>query len=292
MGATPAILQQLREQIEKLEAAPRELLLSLRTGVAQIDALNLFRFGAAIELSGETASGKTSLALKVLASATKEQRLVAWVDGPKEIYPPAAQSLGVDLSRLLIVRPGAPAKLVWSAVQLLRSGAFACVVLDVLHTGLKLSMVEAKKLLDAARLGGSMLLLLTSISNQAQGLPRVLMRSVSQGSSEPTFELQLPQRSVRVERTAYLRQTTETPAHAVETLIPTPKLSVVSLPQIKTNKDARLEQRYNRDGPGFHSGTRPGRDSALTIAPTQTAQLKIASPGDYLGRFGKFGRCA
>ena len=74
---------------------------------------------------------------------------------------PEVAALGVDLSRLLIVRPRAPAQLVWSAVQLCRSGAFSCVVLDLTHTGVRLSLAEGKKLVEAAGKGGTALVLLT-----------------------------------------------------------------------------------------------------------------------------------
>lgn len=168
-----ATLERLRAQIQRVQAAPRQLLLSLATGVPAVDALGVFRLGACVELSGEEGAGRSSLALGVVASACREKRLAAWVDGPAELYPPSAEGRGIDLRRLLMVRPKAPAQLVWAAVQLLRSGAFACVVLDVSHTGVRLSMLEAKKLLDAARAGGSLLVLLTTKAAPAQGLLRL-----------------------------------------------------------------------------------------------------------------------
>ncbi len=174
--STAALLERLRGQIRQLEAQPRTLLMALRTGVEEIDALGVFRLGSAVELCGEEASGRTTLALSVVGAACREKRLAAWVDGPKELYPPAAVSLGVELRRLLIVRPSAPGQLVWSAVQLLRSGAFSCVVLDVTHTGVVPSLTDTKKLLDAARAGGSLLVLVTAQVAPAQGLVRLMLR--------------------------------------------------------------------------------------------------------------------
>lgn len=178
-AATAQVVAKLRRQIEALEAQPRTWLLALRTGVTELDEWGVFRLGGGVELSGEEASGRTSLALSVVAAACREERLSAWVDGPSELYPPAALSYGVELERLLIVRPKAPGQLVWSAVQLLRSGAFSCVVLDVTHTGVRLTLTETKKLLDAARAGGSLLVLLTSRGAQAQGLVRLELQSAS-----------------------------------------------------------------------------------------------------------------
>ena len=138
-----ATIEQLKERIRKLQAAPRRYLAALRTGVGPLDALlpaGGIPLGQAVELWGEAAAGRTSLALRVVAAAHRENRIAAWVDGPSELYPPSAAALGVDLGRLLIVRPKAPRQLVWAAQQLARSGAFACVVVDLTHTGVRPSL--------------------------------------------------------------------------------------------------------------------------------------------------------
>jgi recombination protein RecA len=172
-----AVVDRLRAEIERLRAAPRSYLSVLRSGVDGFDQLfpsGGLPLGAAVELWGEAASGRTSLALRVVAAAGREQRLCAYVDGPQELYPPAAAALGVELERLLIVRPKEPGQLAWAAVQLLRSGAFACVVLDLTHTGVRLSLAEGKKLQDAAGRGGALLLLLTPAQSPAEiGVARV-----------------------------------------------------------------------------------------------------------------------
>ena len=93
-----AVVAQLREQIQRLQAAPRGYLSSLRTGVAAFDGLfpgHGLPLGQAVELWGEAASGRTSLALRTVAAAGREERLSAWIDGPHELYPPAAVALGV-----------------------------------------------------------------------------------------------------------------------------------------------------------------------------------------------------
>ena len=180
---TTAVVEQLREKIRKLEAQPRELVMALRTGITELDDFGAFRLGSGVELCGEEASGRTTVALSLCAAAGREKRLSAWVDGPSELYPPAAAAMGVALNRLLIARPKAPGQLVWTAVQLLRSGAFTCVVLDVTHTGVQLTMTDAKKLLDAARTGGSLLVLVTSLVAPGQGFVRLKLatQSVSKG---------------------------------------------------------------------------------------------------------------
>jgi recombination protein RecA len=180
-GNNAAVVAQLREQIRRLQAAPRSYLAVLRTGVEHFDGLfpdGGLPLGHGVELWGEAASGRTSLALRAVAAAGREQRLSAWIDGPRELYPPAAAALGVELQRLLIVRPKAPGQLVWTAVQILRSGAFSCVVLDLTHTGVRLGLAEGRKLQDAAAKGGAVLVLLTPPDAPGEGLVRLRTQAV------------------------------------------------------------------------------------------------------------------
>ena len=166
------VVERLREQIRRMQAAPRRGLGRIRTGIGPLDALlpdgGLF-LGQAVELQGEAATGRTSVALRAVAEATRAERLCAWVDGPRELYAPAAHALGVALQRLLVVQPRAPGQLAWAAAQLLRSGAFAVVVLDLTHTGVRLSPVEARRLQEAAGQGGTLLLMLSSRDCPAEG---------------------------------------------------------------------------------------------------------------------------
>jgi hypothetical protein len=71
-------------------------------------------------------------ALARLSNATPEQEepgWVAWVAPPFQPYPPALRQYGIDLSRMLIVRPGAASETLWSAEQALSSGTCAAVLL-------------------------------------------------------------------------------------------------------------------------------------------------------------------
>ncbi len=53
---------------------------------------------------------------------------IAWVAPPFQPYPPALQQCGIDLSRLLIVRPKDASEILWSAEQALSSGTCAAVL--------------------------------------------------------------------------------------------------------------------------------------------------------------------
>ena len=80
MARETAVVEQLREKIRKLEAQPRELVMALRTGVTALDDFGAFRLGSGVELCGEEASGRTTVALSLVAAAGREKRLSAWVD--------------------------------------------------------------------------------------------------------------------------------------------------------------------------------------------------------------------
>jgi hypothetical protein len=54
---------------------------------------------------------------------------LAWVAPPFQPYPPALQQCGIDLSRMLIVRPKNASEILWSAEQALSSGTCAAVLL-------------------------------------------------------------------------------------------------------------------------------------------------------------------
>lgn len=279
MTGVSAVVEQLRGQIRKLEAQPRALLMGLRTGVEELDGLGVFRLGGGVELTGEEASGRTTVALSLVASACREKRLAAWVDGPAELYPPAAVSLGVELERLLMVRPGAPGQLVWAAVQLLRSGAFACVVLDVTHTGLVWSLTDTRKVLDAARAGGSLLVLLTAREAPAQGLVRLRLserrerrlevahlRCLEGGGAGVEYELEAPHgRRARVARAGLARGLLVPLRRARGVAVPQAPARVLPVESLQRPRPNRARDGYVTGGPSPILYGRPGRDAPLRL---------------------------
>ncbi|HZW90575.1 MAG TPA: recombinase RecA [Myxococcaceae bacterium] len=174
--ADPAVLERLRERIRTLQAAPRQLLSVLRTGLPPVDGLlpgGGFPLGQVVELWGEPASGRARLAFRAIAEAHRALRLAAWVDGPRTLYAPALPPLGVRLEQLLVIRPPETRQLAWSALQLLRSGAFAAVGLDLTSTDVRLSPPESRRLVEAASRSGGLLLLLTPSGAPADGTLRL-----------------------------------------------------------------------------------------------------------------------
>jgi cell division inhibitor SulA/protein ImuA len=73
---------------------------------------------------------------------------IAWVAPPFQPYPPALQQWGINLSRMLIVRPKNDSEVLWSAEQALSSGTCAAVLLwpDVLddQAGRRLQLAAEK----------------------------------------------------------------------------------------------------------------------------------------------------
>lgn len=162
------VLTELREAIRELERRPARRSGAVPCGLAEVDrALPAGGFprGAISLLAGGRASGKTAVALSLLAALGGED-LFAWVDGRGELYPPAAAARGVDLLRLLIVRPGkAPSvpTCLWAAEALLGSGAFAAVVVDLsLQKAERNWDAMAHRLQAAAEKGGAVGLWLTA----------------------------------------------------------------------------------------------------------------------------------
>jgi hypothetical protein len=54
---------------------------------------------------------------------------IAWIAPPLQPYPPALQQSGINLSRMLVVRPKNSSEILWSAEQALSSGTCAAVLL-------------------------------------------------------------------------------------------------------------------------------------------------------------------
>jgi hypothetical protein len=145
---------------QKLGSVPRAE--TLPTGHAALDQAlggGLPR-GRLVELSGPWSSGKGSLALTAAARVTASRRLCAWVDARGELYPPSAAALGVDLGRLLVVRPpsGGSARAGEIAA---RSGAFPLVVLD-LPDGERVEEAAAGRLRAAATGSGCVVVALAA----------------------------------------------------------------------------------------------------------------------------------
>ncbi len=86
--------------------------------------------GRIVEIYGPEASGKTTLALHVVASAQKCGGEAAYIDVEHALEPAYARALGVDIDSLLISQPDTGEQALDIAESLVRSGAIDVLVID------------------------------------------------------------------------------------------------------------------------------------------------------------------
>jgi recombination protein RecA len=86
--------------------------------------------GRVTEIFGPESSGKTSLALHIIAEAQKKDGLAAFIDAEHALDPHYAKNLNVDLDNLLISQPDTGEQALEIAETLVRSGALDVVVVD------------------------------------------------------------------------------------------------------------------------------------------------------------------
>ncbi len=86
--------------------------------------------GRIIEIYGPESSGKTTLALHVVAEAQKLGGEVAYIDAEHAMDPGYARALGVDIDSVLISQPDTGEQALEITDQLVRSGAVDVVVVD------------------------------------------------------------------------------------------------------------------------------------------------------------------
>ena len=86
--------------------------------------------GRIIEIYGPESSGKTTLALHIIAEAQKEQGEVAFIDAEHALDPVYAKHLGVDIDNLIVSQPDTGEQALEITEALIRSGALDVIVVD------------------------------------------------------------------------------------------------------------------------------------------------------------------
>lgn len=109
--------------------------------------------------------GALTLGMRIAGGAQNINSCIFLVDTPGDFYAPAAMGLGIDLDRLVIVRPARAADAVWAMEQILRCGAAGMVV------G-RLSALDerARRRLQLAAEGGRGVGLLVQQEQMARGI--------------------------------------------------------------------------------------------------------------------------
>ncbi len=86
--------------------------------------------GRVIEIYGPESSGKTTLALHVIAEAQKKGGIAAFVDAEHALDPVYAKKLGVDIDELLVSQPDTGEQALEITDTLVRSGGVDIIVID------------------------------------------------------------------------------------------------------------------------------------------------------------------
>ena len=119
--------------IMKLGDRPDETLEVIPTGSIALDAalgVGGFPKGRVIEIYGPESSGKTTLAIHVIAEAQKQGGIAAFIDAEHSFDSVYAKKLGVDIENLLVSQPDNGEQALEIADNLIRSGAIDIIVID------------------------------------------------------------------------------------------------------------------------------------------------------------------
>lgn len=171
-------IMKMGEQIGRLEVEV------ISTGALPVDmALGVGGLprGRIIEIFGPEASGKTSLALSIIAQAQKNGGTAALIDAEHALDPVWAQKIGVNLDDLLISQPDTGEQALEIAETLIRSGAVDVLIIDSVAALVPRAEIEGE-------MGDSMMGLQARLMSQAL---RKLTGAISKSKTIAIFTNQL-----------------------------------------------------------------------------------------------------
>jgi recombination protein RecA len=120
-----AIMKLNDSSVRNVESIPTgALALDLALGIGGVPR------GRIVEIYGPESSGKTTLALHIVAEAQRNGGVAAFVDAEHALDPVYAKALGVDVDELLIAQPDTGEQALEIVDMLIRSGALDVVVVD------------------------------------------------------------------------------------------------------------------------------------------------------------------
>ncbi|HLV90221.1 MAG: recombinase RecA [Acidimicrobiales bacterium] len=120
-----AIMKMGEAAAQKVSVIPTgALALDLALGIGGVPR------GRIVELYGPESSGKTSLALHIVAEAQRNGGIAAFIDAEHALDPVYARAIGVDIDELLISQPDTGEQALEIADMLIRSGALDVIVID------------------------------------------------------------------------------------------------------------------------------------------------------------------
>ncbi|MDJ0960529.1 MAG: recombinase RecA [Acidimicrobiia bacterium] len=120
-----AIMKLNDSNVQQIKSIPTgALALDLALGIGGVPR------GRIVEIYGPESSGKTTLALHVVAEAQRNGGVAAFIDAEHALDPVYARALGVDIDELYISQPDTGEQALEIADMLIRSGALDVVVVD------------------------------------------------------------------------------------------------------------------------------------------------------------------
>lgn len=130
--------------------------------------------GRVVEIFGPESSGKTTLALNVVAQAQKQGGTAAFIDAEHAMDPQYAAKLGVNVNELLISQPDSGEEALNILDSLVRSGMISVIVVDSVAALVPRAELEGEMgeqhVGRQARMMGQALRKLTAIANNTQTL--------------------------------------------------------------------------------------------------------------------------
>jgi cell division inhibitor SulA/protein ImuA len=117
--------------------------------------------------------------------ANGEAPWLVWIAPPYEPFAPALAQQGIQLGRLLVVRPASAMEALWAAEQTLSSGVCAAVLLWLKGTDDR----WLRRLKLAAEAGGALCVLFRPERHRFESSPAALRLVLTEGDEEPHLEL-------------------------------------------------------------------------------------------------------
>ncbi len=163
-------------QVMQVETVPSgSLALDIALGVGGIPR------GRIIEIFGMESSGKTTLALHMIAEVQKRGGTAAFIDAEHALDPTYSRALGVDLDHILISQPNSGEQALEITEQLTRSGAIDIIVIDSVAALVPTAEIEGQ-------MGDSQVGLQARLMSQAM---RKLSGAISQSKTIVVFTNQM-----------------------------------------------------------------------------------------------------
>jgi recombination protein RecA len=177
-----------KEAIMRLgEKHSRQQIDSIPTGALPLDiaiGIGGIPRGRVIEIYGPESSGKTTLALCMVAQAQKLKGIAAYIDAEHAMDPEYAQKIGVDIDNLLISQPDSGEQGLEIADKLVRSGAVDIIIVDSVAALVPRAEIEGE-------MGDSFIGLQARLMSQAL---RKLTSNISKSKTAIVFINQLRQK--------------------------------------------------------------------------------------------------